>query len=173
MKKLLTYVCAATMALSGVAMTAAPTIAAPLAPIAQPAAPTTLGAEQVQYRRWPRYAVPNRAGQGIYRGYRGNRGFYRERNWAYYNGHRGYRGYRPGYRRYNDFWFPAGAFIAGAVIGGALASPDPYYAPRRVYRGGGNSHVEWCYNRYRSYRASDNTYQPYDGPRRQCYSPYD
>ena len=40
-----------------------------------------------------------------------------------------------------------------------------------VYRTG-SSHTEWCYNRYRSYRAYDNTYQPYGGPRRQCYSPY-
>ncbi|HEV7434516.1 MAG TPA: BA14K family protein, partial [Pseudorhizobium sp.] len=25
---------------------------------------------------------------------------------------------------------------------------------------------------YRSYRASDNTFQPYNGPRRSCRSPY-
>jgi hypothetical protein len=47
-----------------------------------------------------------------------------------------------------------------------------YYAPRRVYRSGGSAHVQWCYNRYRSYRAWDNTYQPYNGPRQQCWSPY-
>ncbi|MDQ2632323.1 MAG: BA14K family protein, partial [Pseudomonadota bacterium] len=40
-----------------------------------------------------------------------------------------------------------------------------------VHRGG-SAHVQWCYDRYRSYRASDNTFQPYNGPRRQCYSPY-
>ncbi|OYR10649.1 BA14K-like family protein [Brucella grignonensis] len=40
-----------------------------------------------------------------------------------------------------------------------------------MYRGG-NAHVRWCYNRYRSYRAYDNTFQPNYGPRRQCYSPY-
>jgi hypothetical protein len=155
MKKLLTYVCAATMAFTGVAVTAGPTIAAPIAPIAQPEKPTSATVEEVQYRRYPR------------------RGFYRYGGGAYYNGHRGYREYRRGYRRHNDFWFPAGAFIAGAIIGGALATPDPYYAPRRVYRrAGGNAHVEWCYNRYRSYRAYDNTFQPYNGPRQQCYSPY-
>jgi len=165
MKKLLTYVCAATMALSGVAMTAAPTIAAPIAPMAQPQTPTAVNAaEDVQYRRYPR-----RFGRAMIEP---RRGFYQQRGGYYYNGYRGYRGYRPGYRRYNDFWFPAGAFIAGALIGGALAAPDPYYAPRRVYRGGGNAHVEWCYNRYRSYRAYDNTFQPYNGPRQQCYSPY-
>jgi hypothetical protein len=48
-----------------------------------------------------------------------------------------------------------------------------YYAqPRRYYRGGGSAHVAWCYDRYRSYRAWDNTYQPYHGPRRLCWSPF-
>ncbi|HHP6709089.1 TPA: BA14K family protein [Acinetobacter baumannii] len=28
------------------------------------------------------------------------------------------------------------------------------------------------FDHYRSYRAYDNTYQPYDGPREQCWSPY-
>ena len=83
---------------------------------------------------------------------------------GYYNGHRGYRDYRPGYRRYNGFWFPLGAFATGAIIGGAVAAP-------RVYSGG-SAHVNWCVNRYRSYRVSDNTFQPNVGPRRSCISPY-
>ena len=69
----------------------------------------------------------------------------------------------PGYRQYNGAWFPLGAFAAGAIIGGAVAQPPMRY---------GGSHVEWCANRYRSYRAYDNTYQPNNGPRRQCNSPY-
>jgi hypothetical protein len=57
----------------------------------------------------------------------------------------------------------------------------PYYnpyrysypvAPRRLYRSPQNAHVSWCYHRYRSYRARDNSFQPYHGPRRQCVSPY-
>ncbi|ARO30849.1 BA14K-like protein [Rhizobium sp. NXC14] len=48
-----------------------------------------------------------------------------------------------------------------------------YGRPYRAYAyGGGSSHVSWCYSRYRSYRAYDNTYQPYYGPRRQCVGPY-
>lgn len=87
---------------------------------------------------------------------------------GYWNGHRGYNHYRHGYRRHNDgWWYPLAAFGAGAIIGGAIAQP----APQPVYRAS-NSHVQWCYNRYRSYRASDNTFQPYNGPRQQCYSPY-
>ncbi|TAM94856.1 MAG: BA14K family protein [Rhizobiaceae bacterium] len=93
-----------------------------------------------------------------------HRGFYHHRGNGWYNGHRGYRSYHRGYRYYNGWWFPGAAFLGGAIIGGALA-------PHPVYRGGGSYHVRWCYNRYRSYRASDNTYQPYQGPRRQCVSP--
>lgn len=84
----------------------------------------------------------------------------------------------------------AGGLIAGALIGGAIASSrnryygDPYYAPRRVYRRRhyeprrvyrrhrGDAHTSWCYDRYRSYRAYDDTFQPYHGPRRRCWSPY-
>lgn len=111
-------------------------------------------------RRWDR--------PGRY--YRDDRRFARRDRGGYYRGYRGYRDYRPGYRRYNDgFWYPAAAFITGAIVGGAIASQP---APRVRYRGYSSAHVEWCYDRYRSYRASDNTFQPYNGPRRACRSPY-
>lgn len=84
---------------------------------------------------------------------------------GYWHGYRGYRNYRPGYRLYNGWWFPAGAFATGAVVGGAYGMTPPAYA-------GAGAHVQWCANRYRSYRVSDNTFQPINGPRRQCVSPY-
>ncbi|KOF13602.1 hypothetical protein AC244_30670 [Ensifer adhaerens] len=88
--------------------------------------------------------------------------------YGWYNGHRGYRGYRDGYRRHNDgWWYPLAAFGAGAIIGGAIAAP-----PRRVESGVNPRHSNWCYDRYRSYRAWDNSFQPYGGPRQPCYSPY-
>lgn len=34
------------------------------------------------------------------------------------------------------------------------------------------AHTNWCFNRYRSYRKWDNSYQPYHGARRACLSPY-
>jgi hypothetical protein len=118
--------------------TAAPTYAAPLmVPANTPSA--TSDVMQVQNRRFHR---------------RGNR--------AFYNGHRGYRERRRGYRRYNGFWFPPSAFIAGAIIGGAISRSNR----------SSSAHVSWCYDRWRSYRASDNTYQPTNGPRRECISPY-
>lgn len=35
-----------------------------------------------------------------------------------------------------------------------------------------SNHIQWCSNRYRSYRTSDNTYQPLAGPRTGCNSPF-
>lgn len=97
-------------------------------------------------------------------GRRDRRDFHRRGDNYYFNGYRGYRHHRPGYREYNGWWFPAAAFIAGAIITGSVNQG-------RVVRGD-SAHVRWCYDRYRSYRAWDNTFQPYNGPRRQCYSPY-
>jgi hypothetical protein len=135
------------------------------APIYVPQAPQTQNAQpsdviQVQQNRKWRKKGNNwngpRYGQRRYKG---------DRRYGWYNGHRGYRYQRPGYRYRNGWWFPGGAFVAGAIIGGAIANNNNY-------SGGGGSHVQWCYDRYRSYRASDNTFQPYNGGRRQCYSPY-
>ncbi|WP_346269390.1 BA14K family protein [Rhizobium wenxiniae] len=57
-----------------------------------------------------------------------------------------------------------GGLAAGAIIGGAIANSG-----NRSY---GNSHAQWCANRYRTYRASDNSYVPRAGVRAQCRSPY-
>jgi hypothetical protein len=83
----------------------------------------------------------------------------------YYNGHRGFRDRRAGYRQYNGYWFPPTAFIAGAIVGGSIANP-----PRATRLS--DRHVRWCSDRYRSYRVSDNTFQPNRGPRQICRSPY-
>ncbi|MHA6684205.1 BA14K family protein [Mesorhizobium sp. A556] len=82
---------------------------------------------------------------------------------GHWKGYTGRRDRRRDYRRHSDgFWYPLAAFGLGAAIGGVIANQ-----PQR-----GNAHVQWCYGQYRSYRASDNTFQPYNGPRKQCYSPY-
>lgn len=67
----------------------------------------------------------------------------------------------------------AGAIIGGAIIGAIIAGQERRHNRRdrrKYYRG--DAHEQWCYRRYRSYRAWDNTYQPYRGHRRQCISPY-
>ncbi|MGA0563604.1 BA14K family protein [Ancylobacter sp. VNQ12] len=152
MKKIaIAVVAAATLVTSSVA----PAISAPFGRGELSVPGSTV--ENVQYR--PAYR------QGYRQGYR--HGYYRHGGYHYYNGHRGYNYYRPGYRQYNGWWFPAGAFAAGAIIGGAIAAQQ-----QPSYGGPVSGHVQWCANRYRSYRAYDNTFQPNYGPRQQCVSPY-
>ncbi|MET0747937.1 MAG: BA14K family protein [Rhizobium sp.] len=126
---------------------AMPLPAAPVAATADNAAPVP-DLQQVQY--WRHHG-----------GYRGG---------GYYRGYRGYGGYRHGYRYRDGYWYPLAAFGAGALIGGAIVSQPRYYA--RPSSGLNPRHYEWCANRYRSYRGYDNTFQPNNGPRQQCLSPF-
>lgn len=71
-----------------------------------------------------------------------------------------------------------GAAAVGGLIGHKIskrrqAQQQHYYAPAPapVYASG-NAHVNWCLSRYRSYDVRSDTYQPYNGPRRYCNSPY-
>lgn len=152
MKRLLTAVTATALSALLAVSSIDPAAAGPIQPMPQPLALQTTsqanGVTEVQYRHDRRHYRP--------------RPHYRPHHRpGYWHGHRGYRYARPGYRRYHDgWWYPLAAFTAGAIIGGAAARP--------AY---GNAHVRWCANRYRSYRVSDNTYQPTNGPRRQCVSP--
>jgi hypothetical protein len=74
-----------------------------------------------------------------------------------------------------------GGFVAGALIGGALASaanrnsyyygPGYAYAPPPAYAyspGYGSSEVAYCASRYRSYDPASGTYLGYDGHRHPC-----
>ena len=134
------------LALSFAAASAAPVAAAPMFVPKAPEA--TVNAENVQYRRAQRNRFERRGGI------------------AYLHGKRGYRSWRRGYREHNGVWVPAGAFITGLIIGGAL--DNSHVGSIR----GSSAHVRWCENRWRSYDAYSNTYQPNYGPRRVCVSPY-
>jgi hypothetical protein len=127
-----------------------PTSAMPLPSVA---APQVSDVEQVQYRNHRHHR------RNHYRHHRGDRHHYRP--------YRGSRHYGRHYRRHhrNNAGAIIGGLAAGAIIGGAIGS-----SPRRAYAG--NSHQTWCANRYRTYRASDNTYVPRAGYRAQCVSPY-
>ncbi|MFC3753069.1 BA14K family protein [Aquamicrobium ahrensii] len=141
--------CASSLSLAFGMAGVAPSAAAPVAPVA----PITVSGVQsdfqtIQYKRQLRKR-PNHQSNANRRGH--------------WKGYTGQRSQRRGYRRHSDgFWYPLAAFGLGAAIGGAIANQPQ----------GGNAHVQWCYGQYRSYRASDNTFQPYNGPRRQCRSPY-
>lgn len=79
-----------------------------------------------------------------------------------YRGTRGYATYREGYYRHpNGYWYPRAVFGTGEMLGDVTVGPR---AP--VY---GMTAQSWCASRYRSYRLSDNTYQPFGGgPRVYC-----
>jgi len=111
--------------------------------------------------------------RGIRRGAirRGGR-FYRRRSnvvivnrGPYYGrGYYGRRYYRGG--RFNRRRNVGAAIVGGIIVGSAINNSR--------YRGGrfSDAHHEWCFRRYRSYRVSDATFQPYRGERRLCRSPY-
>lgn len=150
MRNILSGLCASTLALTFGLASIAPAAATPL--FAPKVGQTSVDIQNVQFNPvWRRNGAANRMDQ--------RQGFDRRGDRSYYNGHRGYNEPRRGYRQYNGMWFPAAAFIAGAVIGGAINNQPAT---------SGNAHIEWCSDRYRSYRASDNTFQPNSGPRRQC-----
>jgi len=80
-------------------------------------------------------------------------------NYGYYNG-------------WNNAW---PWFAAGAAVGyaGSYYYNDDYDdGYNGGYYGGGNAHVQWCLNRYRSYDPASDTYMGYDGYRHRCRAPY-
>lgn len=69
----------------------------------------------------------------------------------------------------------AGGFGYGSQTGWSgyqAHAPNRHTTRKQVYAGS-NRHLAWCFNRYRSYRLMDNTFQPYQGPRQECLSPYE
>lgn len=161
MKKIVSGLLAATLSVSFAVAAAVPADAAQV--FVPQASPALSDIQNVEARNGDlQWKQRNWSGRRDFR-----RNFANRDRGAYWNGHRGYREYRHGYRRHGDYWFPLAAFATGALITGAIINSEN----NRVYRGG-DSHVQWCYDRYRSYRASDNTFQPYNGPRQQCVSPY-
>lgn len=164
MKKIIAGACAAVMAVTSFGAATVPVSAAPLQ--------FTFDAQFITVQDRGRDRDRN-GGWDRDRDRNSHRGFERRGNGVYYNGHRGSRERRGGWRQHDGFWFPPEAFagaIIGGIIGGAINNQNNS-------RSGGavritQQHVDWCENQYRSYRSSDNTFQPYNGPRQQCVSPY-
>jgi hypothetical protein len=109
----------------------------------------------VRAGRGPSRGVSNRHVRRHHRGHWGGPPRYHHRHHRYYR-----------HSRNNSGAIAAGV-IGGMLIGGMAAS-----AVAQQNRSAWSNHVAWCSQRFRSYRASDNTWQPYNGPRRQCVSPY-
>ena len=73
--------------------------------------------------------------------------------------------------------------IIGGIIGGAIvnnqrrtyyrAPPPVYVAPAPVYGQYPQQHYNFCFRKApNSYDPNSNTYQPFNGPRRWCSSPW-
>ena len=106
MKKILSGLCASTLALSFAAATIAPVNAAPIF-VPQTAQPFQ-DIQNVQFNpswRGDRWDNNDRWDR---RDRRALRKMKRRGDNAYYNGYRGYRDRRPGYKRHGDFWFRRG-----------------------------------------------------------------
>lgn len=155
MKKALSYLVAATIAVTSFTQTSVAVQASPLKSVSGVNQATV---QDVQYL-YPR--------QGYYGGpqpyYGGNRYYGR----GYYYGDGGYYGGRSYRHRRNNGGAIAAAGIvglaAGVIAGQAMAQPR-YASPAPVY---GNRHA-YCYSRYRSYDARSGTYLGYDGRRHYC-----
>ncbi len=85
------------------------------------------------------------------------RGKYKRHN-NHYRGSRHHRGHR--YSRSNRNIVPY--IIGGVILGSAIAQSSNR----------GSNHVRWCDRKYRSYDVRSDTFQPYNGPRKRCNSPY-
>lgn len=109
-----------------------------------------------------RYIGPGYMSSGIIRGDQHVRVIQRGDN-MYYNGHRGYRNQRAGYRNYKGYWYPGSAFVGTVTINGGYQQNSARYV--------GRSHANWCADRYRSYRMTDNSFNTGNG-RRLCNSPF-
>lgn len=161
--KLISTLCATALTAAMAFTSFAPAQAAPIVVPAAPAASSDVA--QVDGSRWDRRVNGNYYQQRrLYRdrsGWNHNRhGWNRDRNWRRHGG----------YRDRNLGGAVIGGLITGAIVGGVLNNSGPVYRDR-VYRGG-NAHVQWCFDRYRTYRAADNTYVPRVGQRAYCNSPY-
>ena len=153
----------------------------PKSTMIQVAAMGALGTSGQSLAQSPVELVQRRGRGGIGRGFRGGRSFRGRafrggrsfrgrafrggRAWRggrFYRGGRYYgRGWRSGRRWYGGRWIGP-AIVAGTaalIIGGSIAESRASYGDR----------WERCADRFRSFRWSDGTYQPYgDNPRRLC-----
>ncbi|MBL8893800.1 MAG: BA14K family protein [Rhizobiales bacterium] len=128
-------------------------------PLAQPNLPTQVSKGDVNIEPVAQYWRKKKPGYGNYaynKRWHGER--YRYRHGAYNHYHNGWY--------YNSPWWVAGPIIGGALVG-AYAAPRVYYDD-----GYGDGHVQYCFNRYRSYDPRSNTFLGYDGYRHECVSPY-
>jgi|GEM_PF-1070068 hypothetical protein len=91
-----------------------------------------------------------------------------------YHGDR-YRSPRGAYRhRYTDGYYYANPWWSLGLGFGAVIAPEPVrpHRVRPVAPRSASAHVDWCFDRYRSYNPRSDTFTGFDGVVRRCRSPY-
>lgn len=106
-----------------------------------------------------------------------------------YNGYKGYRHHRFGYQRHSDgWWYPKAAFnnipskpphaLSHNKQVNAPYQPlpktfkQPPHEPNPSRNALSQRHIRWCSERYRTYRAQDNSFAIKKNIRRSCISPF-
>lgn len=69
---------------------------------------------------------------------------------------------------YEKQWWTLPLIIGGSIMADRAYGDDYDYD----YADAGDSHVQWCLDRYRSYNLRTNTWVSYSGHVRQCISPF-
>lgn len=137
-----------------------------------------------------RFVMGHGGGGGEFHGggFHGDRGGFHGEFARHGGGHNWHRGDN-GYGGWGDNGFYDDDYYNGyvpGILGGLFASPGyDYYGPddsyvplyeqpgtvvpyRVMHRAAPANHANWCASHYRTYRFSDNTYQPTHGPRAVC-----
>lgn len=82
---------------------------------------------------------------------------------------------------YRGYYYETPWWTVPLVIGGTIGANRYYDGDDEYYYdddddyddgGWGDSHVEWCLNRYRSYNPRNNTWVSYSGRVNECISPF-
>lgn len=93
-----------------------------------------------------------------------------------WNGFKGYRHHRTGYKKHTDgWWYPEAAFQPGVHADNSNAKPKKTTQKQKKEDEKPwliKTHIDYCVAKYKSYTSSDNSYQPYEGARKQCISRY-
>ncbi len=144
--------------IGGLAIALAGAIALPSIAFAAPPAPmidnsTVAKVDGMTIEPAATYWKKKKPGYGYNKRWHGDRYRYRHGN---------YRHYHNGYYYASPWWL-----LTAPLVGGALSGA--YGAPRYD---NGNSHVEWCLDRYRSYNPRTDRFLGYDGEYHRCNSPY-
>jgi hypothetical protein len=76
----------------------------------------------------------------------------------------GYRYHHGGYYYASPWWLAAPAFGLSIIV--------PQHSGQTYSGYSHSAHVQWCFNRFRSYNAATDRYLGYDGLYHRCNSPY-